>query len=274
MRLTIVSKAVLATVLRASLAVAAVPQAPIESAMPNAPLLSPTEQTRVIEKARDNALQYLSNLPNFICIETIRRYQKGKPAQSWKTFDTLVLDLSYSGQGENHRLLSINGKPTNKKYFSGEVGGFVATGNFGSQLSKIFSPQAEATFQWERWTNLRGRPSHVFAYRVDQPHSQWFMRADRNKSGTFAVSGLVYVDDATLQVMRVTDFVDSFPADWLPQEARSEIDYGYVELDGRMFLLPIHAENILVARNGAARNMVEFSNYRKFGAEATIQLRP
>src|SRR5262249_5602204 len=93
-------KATLATVLWVSLAGAAAPQERIEAAIPNARLLAPAEKTRVIEKARDNALQYLRNLPNFICIETIRRYERGKPAQSWKAFDTLVLDLSYSGQGE------------------------------------------------------------------------------------------------------------------------------------------------------------------------------
>src|SRR5262249_12352748 len=158
----------------------------------------------------------------------------------------LVLDLSYGGQGENHKLLSINSKPTKKKFISDEVGGFVATGNFGSHLWKIFSPQAQATFHWERSTNLRGPPSPVFAYNVDQPHSQWFMKSDGNKTGTFAARGLVYVDDATLQVMRVTDFVDSFPADWSPQEVQSEIDYDYVELDGNKFLLPIHSENSIV----------------------------
>jgi hypothetical protein len=83
------------------------------------------------------------------------------------------------------------------------------------------------------------------------------------------------VDDATLQVMRLTDFVDSFPADWSPREARSEIDYDYVELDGKKFLLPIHTESIIAGRSGGeARNVVELSNYRRFAAEATIQFQP
>lgn len=71
------------------------------------------------------------------------------------------------------------------------------------------------------------------------------------------------------------DLLSLAAADWSLREARSEIEFGYVEFDGKMFLLPIHAENSMVSRRGSeARNVVGFSNYRKFGAETTIQFQP
>ena len=35
--------------------------------------LSP-EETQIIEKTRELALEYTANLPNFICTETVRRF--------------------------------------------------------------------------------------------------------------------------------------------------------------------------------------------------------
>lgn len=81
--------------------------------------LSP-EATQIIEKARELALEYTANLPNFICTETIRRSQVPR-SQRWKLVDTIALDVAFSDQGERYNLLTINGKPTRKSFK--EVGG-------------------------------------------------------------------------------------------------------------------------------------------------------
>src|SRR5215475_3894276 len=82
---------------------------------------STSEQTQIIEKARELALEYTANLPNFICTETIRRSQLPKRSQKWKLLDTLAVDVAFSDQGERYRLLTINGKSTRKRLK--EIGG-------------------------------------------------------------------------------------------------------------------------------------------------------
>lgn len=45
--------------------------------------VSTSEQTQIIEKARETALQYTANLPNYISTETIRRSGLAKGSQTW-----------------------------------------------------------------------------------------------------------------------------------------------------------------------------------------------
>ena len=99
------------------------------AAAQNSPL-SPDE-TQTIEKARQLALEYTANLPNFICTETIRRYQLPRRSQKWKLLDTIAMDVAFSDQGERYNLLTINGKPTRKKRFK-EIEGTMSGGEFGT----------------------------------------------------------------------------------------------------------------------------------------------
>src|SRR5215471_21571241 len=100
------TRAILAIILVASLTWSAAAQ--------DSPL-SP-EETQIIEKARELALEYTANLPNFICTETIRRSQLPSRSQTWKLLDTLAVDVAFSDQGERYKQLTINGKPTTKSF--------------------------------------------------------------------------------------------------------------------------------------------------------------
>src|SRR5215510_1092423 len=132
--------------------------------------LSPGER-QIIEKARQVALEYTANLPYFICTETIRRSQLPRRSQKWKLLDTLAVDVAFSDQGERYKLLTINGKPTTKRLK--EIGGMRSDAEFGSMLQWIFQPESHTKFQSERPTDLRGRPTHVFSYRVEQARSKF-----------------------------------------------------------------------------------------------------
>jgi hypothetical protein len=246
---------------------------------PETPLLEPPpplssgEQIQLIEKARELALQYTADLPNFICTETIRRYEMPKRSQSWEPQDTLTLDVAYSEKGESYKLLTINGKATKKSFH--DVGGFTSNGEFGTILQWVFRPQSMTKFQWQRWTNLRGRLTHVLSYRVEKDRSNYqasFSKLFGAHRGIFAFSGLVYVDRETNQVMRLTHAIEDIPANWPVVGIPSELDYGFGDVGGQKFLLPLRAEMRVLLRNGnKTRNVMEFGNYRKFSSEATLK---
>src|SRR5262245_19350118 len=89
-----------------------------------APQVSPpseSESARIIESARELALHYTSDLPNFICTENIIRSETIKRTQVWKRVDKLEVDLAYTPKGESAKLLAIDDKPTTKNY--SQVGG-------------------------------------------------------------------------------------------------------------------------------------------------------
>src|SRR5438034_6554667 len=100
--------------IRAILAIILVASLTWSAAAQDSPL-SPQE-TQVIEKARELALEYTANLPNFICTETVRRSQLPRRSQTWKLLDTIAVDVAFSDQRERYNLLTINGKPTRKSF--------------------------------------------------------------------------------------------------------------------------------------------------------------
>ena len=101
------------------------------------------EQAAVIEATRAAALTFTEHLPDFICTQVTRRWMNQGRATSnvvvprarhggmdsiriddsenWKLRDTLTIQLAYSGQKEDYRLLLVNGRQTKQSYES--VGG-------------------------------------------------------------------------------------------------------------------------------------------------------
>jgi hypothetical protein len=232
---------------------------------------SSQEQADAIEQARAGALQYTAKLPNFLCTEMVHRYEASKGSQNWKAQDVLKVDLTYSEKGERYRLLETNGRPASRPLENS--GDFWSSGEFGSLLKFIFHPDAAARFQWERWANLRGRPTLVFSYRIEQSHSGY--QVGWNEHGkkyhmTAGIIGMVYIDPETHAVMRFLHEASEIPSDWPIVRTPGMVDYDYADVGGQRFLLPKRADSRVVLKNGEQRNVVEFTNYRKFTGEARV----
>ncbi len=234
------------------------------------PSPSAEEQAGVLEKARAIALQYTAGLPDFLCTETVRRFVEPK-GKTWNPRDVLTVDVGFSEKGERYKLLAVDGAPTNKTL--NQVGGFKSNGEFGSLLKAIFRPESTAVFHWQRWTRLNGRLSHVYSYAIDRAHSSYTVATTsllkRNRVTT-GMLGFVFIDGETSQVMRFSDGDDGLPPNWPILQTESVLDYDYAEVGGRKFLLPRRVDLRLRTKQGRARNVMEFGNYRKFSGEATL----
>jgi len=235
--------------------------------------VSSAEQPQIIERAREIALLYTANLPNFICTETIRRSQLPRRSQTWKPLDTIAVDVAFSDQGERYKLLAINGKPTRKSFK--EIGGLQSDAEFGSMLQWIFQPESQTKFQAERPTDMRGRPALVFSYGIEQEHSKFEVNFGTGCHLFAAFGGLVYVDRETNRVLKITAVASGIPASCPANVFSQELDYGFAEISGQKFFLPLHAQASVTTLDGSkARNEIEFGNYRKFSSEATLQFEP
>ena len=82
----------------------------------------------------------------------------------WLKYDEVKTRVSYVDQHENYELISVNNKVTDKHF--DDIGGATSTGEFGSILAEIFSPDTAAEFHWARHALLRGRGVWVFSLRV------------------------------------------------------------------------------------------------------------
>jgi hypothetical protein len=229
------------------------------------------ERLRVIEKAREWALQYSAGLPNFICTQTVHRFTAPKESKALKVRDTLTIDVGYSDKAEQYKLLTIDGKPTTKLLKS--LGGFQSSGEFGSLLKQIFTRDAETHFEWERWSNLRGRLVHVFSYRIEKAHSRYrlsYAHTLKRHFTTAGMRGFVYVDRETNQIMRYSDEATDLPDDYPVKRTSAVLDYEYADVAGQRYLLPRHVDLRVISKDNQSRNVMDFGNYRKFSSEATL----
>jgi hypothetical protein len=236
---------------------------------PTIPPPSPKEQIAVLEKARENALNYDKQLPDFICTQVTRRYVDPSGLEFWQRQDVITERLSYFEGKEDYQVVLINNQPvTNVRH--DQLGGATSSGEFGSMLREIFEPATETLFQWERWATLRGRRMHVFSFRVAQDRSKYRIVYRGLADVIAAYRGLVYVDRDNLMVMRIRMETENLPSSFPIQQVSVDLNYDMIEISDRPYLLPLKSE--LRSREGRllVKNETEFHRYRKFGVDVSV----
>jgi hypothetical protein len=260
------------------------------------------EQSAVLAQIREAAQAYVRNLPDFICMQSTRREIElvtadaplgvkessqgrgnvahvggGRPRSS----DTFEEQLTYFDHQENYQLIKVNGK--RQKPGQPRPPGMTSTGEFGTTLSAIVDPETGTAFEWRRWDTLRGQPVYVFAFRVEQSRSNAELRIP-SESVVVGYHGLIYADRERKTVMRVTTEAEA-PKDFPMQEVRHLLDFGWVTISGRQFVLPLRAEMesrmtedfIKYGRIGGhsreveLRNYADFREYRKYAADSELK---
>jgi hypothetical protein len=254
---------------RLRLASEALPKPAVAPRFASPPVPSLSEQASIIHEAREIALNYTLSLPDFIATESVRRYSDERGV--WQLKDTLTIKLSYFEQAEDYKVLNINGHPSTIPYE--EVGGTITQGEFGSLLREVFEPRSAAELHWDHWTRLRGRPAHVYTFRVRVANSRYMMVAGNRAERDTIIAGqhgFVYVDGDTRQIVRIVSEADSIPPKFPVRNSTTWLDYGFADVGGRQFLLPLRAEVRMGTASLQTRNEVEFHSYKKFGAESSI----
>jgi hypothetical protein len=249
--------------------------------LPPKPIPPPSaeEQAAILDEVRDYALTYSQSLPDFICTQVTTRFGAPLPgtryggavgdAPHWQQFDRLTIRLSYFQQHEDYKLILQNNTPTQVDY--AKVGGSRSYGDFNSVMLEIFERRAETHFEWDHWGTLRGKRVMAFAYRIPLSNSDYHIGVEDQKlSITVGRHGLVEVDKETHKIMRVTSVADDIPANFPIKKVESTLDYDYVELSGRTFLLPLKGNTIATASDNLQKLENEFRIYRKYEAESTI----
>lgn len=246
---------------------------PAKPAIPEPPAPSPAEQVQIWNAAHENSLSYTASLPDFICSEVVRRYTDPDNKGGWRLADTLVLKLTYFDREEEYKLITVNNHSTRLSYE--QMGGAITEGEFGSMLSSIFALKARTNRTWDHWTLLRSRPTHVYAFSITPANSEYQITAgsvDRKEENrvTAGQRGYVYIDASTNMVVRVIAAAYGIPADFSVQKVILLLDYDFLDVGGKHYLLPLHSETLLDAPPFQHRNETDFLQYRKFSADATI----
>jgi hypothetical protein len=228
------------------------------------------DQQKILNQAREYALNYTKNLPDYICTKRTHRFYDPSGKDSWRSLDTIVNKLTYFEQKEKNTNILVNGNMTEKTME--QLGGTTSQGEFGSLLSGVFEEKSATEFHWDRWAQLRGRICHVFKYSVDRAHSECgIYDGDSKQSVVPAYRGEVFLDRETKEVLRVSLETVDIPADFRVRVANDRLDYAYQDISGRRFLLPFQAVIQLDdSRRFQTKNEVDFFSYKKFSADTVL----
>lgn len=254
----------------ASAGLASAPPPPPKPVYVPPPPPDPGEQGKIIEQARDYALNYTKQLPNFICVQVTRRdVDPTGSGNNWYHSDTITARLSYNGT-ENYEVILHNDQPVTNASMR-QFGGTTSEGEFGTMMDELFDPGTHAQFSWDHWATLRHRRTYVFAYDVQQEFSRYHVEADDVQSIMPAYRGLVYIDEDTKMVVKIVMRPYDMPASFPIHDITSSLDYDLETIGDQQYMLPL--KSVLTSKRARqmTRNDIEFRLYRKFGTESTIK---
>lgn len=243
---------------------------------PTASALPPEAEARdLLEKTRNVTLAAAQAMPDFIVKELVTRSNALGKTQNWRVLDHLSFAVGYRASGgEEYRLLAINGQPPGEGGFNREqIGGSISAGEFVTMLTKIFSVENQTSFKAIDTDTLRNRRTLVYEFAIEKKFSP--LRLMANKQVAIAgCRGRVWIDRETNRVLRLEEIATDIQADFVITEIGWLIDYDWVTISERPYLLPVQSEVIATYRIGERvyqdRNEIRFRNYQKFGTEVKL----
>ncbi len=255
-----------------------VPPAPPEEDRPSIrraePGESPARRSRVdtseqiIEDARTAAENFTAELPNFLVQQVTTRFQSPAFGAAWQRVDVVTADVSCVHGKEEYKNIAVNGRGTTAPI---ESTGSWSTGEFAVTLEDILSPGTAAIFSRRGQEKIGGRDALTYDLSVDHSNSHWTLVAPDGRLYSPAYKGAIWIDKETRRVLRIEQKALSMPDSFPYNRAESILEYGYVQIDGKPFLLPVKGENMAcMGGRSCSRNVIDFKNYRKFGAESNI----
>lgn len=225
----------------------------------------------LLERARQWALSFTRKLPDFVCTQITKRFDnQGQEDTALKKRHDIVTKVQFAGGAESYLTLTVDGKPSQRHIR--EISGM---GEFGSTLQALFRPDSPARFFHEGEGLVDGQPAVVFA--VTHP-SGYQLYTGVLHDGTLqnfvrvGYEGHIHIAKESAAVLRVAGKrIFGVPADFPVRQARFQIDYGPVDIEGNTHWLPVRSRDVLVGRRGwINQNENKWMNYRRFATRTTL----
>jgi hypothetical protein len=251
---------------------------PTASALP-----SETEGHELLERTRNVTLAAANAMPDFIVKQIIKRSYAYGTTTNWKTQDNLTIAVGYrANAGEEYRILTVNGMPTgddvkaSRDYSKYVPKGASSSGvEYISALADVFKPESKTEFRVVDTDVVQNRRTVVYEYTVKKDFSQLTLSvADTGAKAVVGSHGRLWIDRELDRVLRFEQIATEIPPDFPITAASSLIDYGWVNINERKYLLPTRSQILMSTTQPnlvlQSRNDVLFRNYQKFGAELKV----
>jgi hypothetical protein len=230
----------------------------------------PGQNDDVIADARDAAASFTASLPNFLVQQVTTRYHSSSGQRNWEAIDVVTAEVAVVDGKEDYRNILVNGRAPSGPV---EKTGSWSTGEFAITLEDIMNPATSAVFVKRGDDSIAGRDAWVYNLSVLQENSHWILVSPSGRKYAPAYGGSIWIDKETRRVLRIEQRAVYLPGDFTYDKAESIIEYGYVRIEGKNYLLPVTSANsaCLTGTGQCMRNELAFRNYRKFTTDSDIK---
>jgi hypothetical protein len=251
---------------------------PAASALPPA-----TEGNELLERTRNVTLAAAGAMPDFLVKQIIKRSVAYGTTTNWIPQDNLTIAVGYrANAGEEYRLLTVNGmpagddtKPTSDYSKYAPKGASSSGVEYISALADIFKPESKAEFRMVDTDQIQNRRTVVYEYVVKRENSQLTLTVgDTGARAVVGSRGRMWIDRELDRILRFEQIATEIPPEFPITGASSTIDYDWVAINERKYLLPTHSQILMTTNAGKfvlqSKNDVRFRSYQKFGAELKV----
>lgn len=252
---------------------------PTASALP-----AETEGRELLERTRNVTLAAANAMPDFLVKQIIKRSVAYGNTTNWIPQDNLTIAVGYRANvGEEYKILTVNGMPAapeaaeaSRDYSKNVPKGASSSGvEYISALADVFKPESKTEFRMVDTDVVQTRRTVVYEYAIKKEYSQLTLSlADTGARAVVGSRGRLWIDRELDRVVRFEQIATEIPPDFPITAASSLIDYDWVSINERKYLLPTHSEILLTTVNPKfvlqSRNDIKFRSYQKFGAELKV----
>ena len=246
-------------------------------------LPSETEGSELLQRTRNVTLAAANAMPDFVVKQIIRRSVAYGNTANWIPQDNLTIAVGYRANvGEEYKILTVNGMPAgpdvqaSRDYSKYAPKGASSSGvEYISALADVFKPESKTEFRMVDTDVIQTRRTVIYEYVIKKEYSQLTLGlADTGARAVVGSRGRLWIDRELDRVVRFEQIATEIPPDFPITAATSLIDYDWVTINERKYLLPSHSEILLTTVNPKfvlqSRNDVRFRGYQKFGAELKV----
>ena len=232
--------------------------------------VEPVKVDSLIEKAREIAMEFAETLPNYLAKQVTTRFVGNGKKDRWDAQDNFTAEVVYQDGKESYRNVLLNGKPAKGKI---EQSGSWSRGEFGTTLRDIMSPATNAQFKLRGNTTISNRRAKFYDYVVEQENSHWQIGVP-GQTYFPSYKGSIWIDTETSRVMRIEMQGRQIPGTFPVDAVESAVEWDFVKIGASSYLVPVHAESLSCMRAAGmcSKNVMDFRNYRKFGAQSELIL--
>jgi hypothetical protein len=210
------------------------------------------------------------DLQSFVCDERVERLRGKLNSAETHHIDTLTAHLSFENGREHYAAVHQNEHPLES--FS-EVSGAWSEGEFGTllrqtaQLLSVIPPSDGVAGLWE------GEPATVFSLEVPADESPWELVLEDGQTRTIGFHTSVWVSNESGKIIRVLRQSADLPRELGISQIEWSVALRRSSIHEATWLVPDSAEYSVSYKSLNRRevNRIYFSNYKRYGSEASIR---